>query len=157
MKSKDSNAEEYGDIFTMDNQSVSIAPEIKEPTQRSNKKDKKIKKEKFNAPINKKPSNFNINLSFNDNIDNKNIIDSNITNLTLDLTNNVNQPSQSNIAAPIQVAVQDNPTLTEYKQRKAEYKQIKQELEANPTDEEKMKYKKKLKKRIKQLMAELQM
>lgn len=154
MKNKDGNIEEYGDVFTNENHSVSQAAEIKETTQRSNKK---VKKEKFNVPLSKKQSNFNINISLNDNNTKNNQNNSNnLNNINLD-NQNIIKPLPMNIQVPIpSPKVEDNKSLIEYKQLKSEYKMMKQELIANPNDEAKIKYKKKLKKRIKQLMTELQ-
>lgn len=152
MKNKESNNDDYGEMgFNMlDNQSVSQPAEFKPPSV-TQKKVKKTKKNQFAAPINKKSANnFNINITMND--------ADNTVPMDINQDNYLAPESFVNNNIPIQIPlIPDTAVVIEYKHLKAAYKVIKQELEVNPNDEAKVKHKKKLKKRIKQLMTELKL
>lgn len=163
MKNKESQNEEFNEVITLnvtDNQSISQAPEIKAP-QSSNKKAKKLKKNNFNVPINKKNANTNLNLNTNANP----AVNTNNNNFNINISFSDSKPKNSSLIEmpmpltipipPQSTPVDDNQLVSAFKELKAQYKTVKQELEANPNDEAKSKLKKRIKKKMKQIKEAL--
>jgi hypothetical protein len=162
MKNKESQMDDYNETITLnlgDNQSISQAPEIKVPVatssgKKTNKRSRAKPKTKtnttntnanntFNAPANKKQSN-------------NNVVKNNSLNINISLPLTKENPLKESEIVDVRPELglheeKEDSLIKEYKELRSEYKQVKSDLEINPNDELKVKYKKKLKKRIKQL------